>query len=103
MTGATGHAPSFYAGLNAGRLEERRLTGGPAFPQTRGEMPGHTEGVDAPGRGGMTLRDYFAGQALAGGTINLRAMSFESSVAAMATLAEACYEVADAMLKERAR
>ena len=48
---------------------------------------------------GMTLRDYFAGQALAG---------FAASEAAIAkwndgTVARCCYEVADALLIERER
>lgn len=42
---------------------------------------------------GMTLRDWFAGQVLSG-TINDRYSGKDS-------LAEKCYEIADAMLKER--
>jgi hypothetical protein len=41
---------------------------------------------------GMTLRDYFAGQALAGIT------TFETSPA---EVSEHCYAIADAMLRER--
>lgn len=41
--------------------------GGPAFPQTMVDHPrGLTCGADGYGYGGMTLRDWFAGQALVG-------------------------------------
>ncbi len=57
--------------------------GGPAFPSDRfGEL-------------GMSLRDYFAGQALAGYLANAKA---ESRVA---VVAEWAYDYADAMLAER--
>lgn len=46
--------------------------------------------------GGMTLRDYFAGQALAGVS---EAISFDDAD----ELAHYCYTMADAMLKERAK
>ena len=59
--------------------------GGQAFPR--------------PYTAGMTLRDYFAGQALA--SIPLRAWDDqEDKIAAWAKCAYAC---ADAMLKERAK
>jgi len=64
-------------------------SGGPAFPQTQGEnndWPGHY------GLGGMTLRDWFAGQALAGVCAG---PEFNGDIAAL------CYEMADAMLTER--
>ena len=60
--------------------------GGPAFPST-----------DAKGfvSDGMSLRDYFAGQALAGqSSIPRIAWSFKD-------IAEFAYEQADAMLAER--
>jgi hypothetical protein len=48
---------------------------------------------------GMDLLDYFAGKALAGGVIKvfLRSESAETSEA----LAECCYDLAEAMLRER--
>lgn len=62
--------------------------GGPAFPQ------GHMDGphVDPSG---ISVRDYFAGQALAGylSDSNLNEM-YES-------LAERCYKMADAMIAAR--
>jgi hypothetical protein len=62
-----------------------------AFPRT------HSHG---PSADGMTLRDWFAGQALAGvlqlpGTFAVRVTQPE--------VAACCYEMADAMLAERAR
>lgn len=55
------------------------------------------------GEYGMTLRDYFAGQALAG----LISMATVDDIATLDTpsedFAEAAYGQADAMLKERAK
>jgi hypothetical protein len=71
--------------------------GGPAFP----EVPGDCNGYE--GRPGMTLRDYFAAQALptvASGSHRkgedfIRGEHFEDA-------AHAAYAMADAMLKARA-
>lgn len=74
------------------------INGGPAFPVlTNGKDPwGHDEvKLRAPG---MTLRDYFAGQALvtmATSHVAYDAGSFFSEVSAKA------YKYADAMLKAR--
>jgi 2-keto-3-deoxy-6-phosphogluconate aldolase len=46
------------------------------------------------GRGGMTLRDYFAAQALIGFGSSGTLMSADA-------VAEKCYDLADAMLKAR--
>ncbi len=54
-------------------------------------------GYDRPG---MTLRDWFAGQALAGLTANERGILDEKDAA---NLAPGCYKLADAMLAERDR
>ena len=70
-------------------------TGGAAFPNqhvhpdTFSKLPGWK------GSSGMTLRDYFAGQALAGR--NAR----DSIYATWKHMAMDCYEIADAMLDER--
>lgn len=65
--------------------------GGPAFPRlsdTRsGEFPG------------MTLRDWFAGQALVG----MMAYRSAGGPVIAALHASAAYEIADAMLAERAK
>ena len=63
-------------------------TGGPAFPTGTG---GNT-----PYSNGMTLRDYFAGQAMA--AVNL---GIGVSDEYYRKTAKHCYAVADAMLKER--
>jgi hypothetical protein len=59
----------------------------PAFP---------TRYADDPLTQGMTLRDWFAGQALAG-------IMAQSSQALLTADARFCYEMADAMLAERAK
>jgi hypothetical protein len=51
----------------------------------------------------MSLRDYFAGQALAGMIGNSNAEQMDKSMSGEDALARAAYVVADAMLKERAR
>jgi len=79
--------------------------GGAAFPRT-GEHVGNKH-FDAPG---MTLRDWFAGQALAGICANQDAMSGAVAVgekfpqvegAAVKFLAALAYDYADAMLSTR--
>ncbi|MCY4623669.1 MAG: hypothetical protein OXC99_01475 [Chloroflexi bacterium] len=68
--------------------------GGPAFP--RGASPAETlQGVD-DSQDGMTLRDYFAVQALLG---ILTHQGWTSGIAPV--LAPRAYECADAMLEER--
>lgn len=56
---------------------------------------------------GMTLRDYFAGQALASMDAGTKKIMHASAVEAgedmTASIATACYELADAMLAERER
>ena len=63
--------------------------GGPAFPAP---YDGHGGGPD-----GMSLRDWFAGQALA----NSRTFFGENSSATPEDVALQAYAVADAMLAER--
>lgn len=59
--------------------------GGPAFPLADGTRDDE---------GGMTLRDYFAGQAIAG-------LCCRDATRMTDTLAQEAFEVADAMLAER--
>lgn len=66
--------------------------GGPAFPVPDSH---HANGQVQYGANGMTLRDWFAGQALAG----LLAATDLSGTHAL--YAEESYEFADAMLKAR--
>ncbi len=67
----------------------------PAFPVVAENGLGH---IDE----GMTLRDYFAGQALAGLMANAN-MPFAADYAECEPrqIADAAYEIADAMLAER--
>lgn len=69
---------------------------GPAFPQ----WDGHAITGDPTNlSGGMTIRDYFAGQALA--ALDLRIGQISEYVSE--PIAKLCYGVADAMLNERDR
>ncbi len=69
-------------------------TGGLAFP-----LPGMTlsDGRGYASNPGMTLRDWFAGQVLVG------VWSDSTLSGTPKTIAEGCYEMADAMLAERAK
>jgi len=72
-------------------------TGGPAFPaQPKYEHPGG--GYIVHDQGGMTLRDYFAGQALAVAWDAKDKGYFDGGNDEMA---EAAWQIADAMLRER--
>lgn len=67
--------------------------GGPAFP-VASWMNDH--GIEVPGNDGMSLRDWFAGQALAGFSANpeCHGWNFEQA-------ADYAYQQADAMLAAR--
>ena len=70
-------------------------TGGPAFPQKTDLTLSYS---------GMTLRDYFAAQALTGAQVWDAVLNGKNSVLAGGgahKLAEIAYTVADAMLKAR--
>lgn len=81
--------------------------GGPAFPQIttdssyaeNGEAYGHTYSV-----GGMTLRDWFAGQALQGwcaAAPSVRNEPMNMTRGHADEIAQGCFRYADAMLAER--
>ena len=74
-------------------------TGGPAFPHVA-DLVQHSPNGGITTKpitsGGMTLRDYFAGQAMA--AVNL---GIGVSDEYYRKTAKHCYAVADAMLKER--
>ena len=77
-------------------MTEQRKDGGPAFPR-----PISRDGTDARAdmfhaQDGMSLRDWFAGQAL-----KIAARNFGRLPDTAPVLAEYCYEIADAMLKAR--
>lgn len=63
--------------------------GGPAFPRAAGQLPGS--------QAGMSLRDWFAGQALVGAVATVNGPGF----AEWAYYADAAYQIADAMLAAR--
>jgi len=70
--------------------------GGPAFPQGAGEFIGGGQRMTYGPAPGMSLRDWFAGQALV--VISQRVLGDDPRV----VVADA-YRVADAMLAERAK
>ena len=72
----------------------------PAFPETREHL--------SESKPGMTLRDWFAGQALAGTMANRDGRAWETAAKRLgvepdAALARGMYVMADAMLAERER
>lgn len=67
----------------------------PAFPSV---SPTEQEVVTRPG---MTLRDWFAGQALAAGTIQRAHDNDMGRAATRQSVAETCYAVADAIMVAR--
>lgn len=70
--------------------------GGPAFPREDYQT------LRSAGQCGMSLRDWFAGQALAGG--EARHLMEEACIRySEEGLAEAAYRIADFMLAERAK
>jgi hypothetical protein len=73
-------------------------TGGPAFPVFPETAGGHAAAFQ-----GMTLRDYFAAQALTGAQIWDAVINGKNAQFSAGTekLAEVAYAVADAMLKAR--
>jgi hypothetical protein len=78
--------------------------GGPAFPKLQ-YHPGRRLSKDARTRpyadstSGMSLRDWFAGQALCGALQRMSTPLFRATP--MDELATNCYEQADAMLAQR--
>lgn len=70
-------------------------TGGPAFPDGTTNEWGYSE------RGGMTLRDYFAGKALV--AIFTQAAVMRNDAPPVELAAKVAYRYADAMLLERAK
>lgn len=67
--------------------------GGQAFPSSH--HPGHGYGAVASLVEGLSIRDYFAGQALAG------ILAFPGRNVGNQTVCEQCYQVADCMIAER--
>ena len=79
-------------------MDNTKQDGGPAFPRTGVGNAGHS--YDVPPQDGMSIRDWFAGQALAGIHAALQASNWPQE--AWHRDAAACaYMAADAMLAER--
>lgn len=75
--------------------------GGPAFPT---QLQDDRSQITCDAGPGMSLRDYFAGQALIGSLskdISLENHTWVYNRANRAELARDCYEIADAMLEAR--
>lgn len=74
-------------------MANTKPNGGPAFPVSEDAARGKVSGI----YGGMTLRDYFAAQAMAGLTaIPSSGYTFEGA-------AEDAYKFADAMIAQRTK
>ena len=84
--------------------DERKPDGGPAFPVTPVYRTA-PEGTECQTYSGMTLRDWFAGKALAGQLANPRWPNADGVLPASEEdcAAHWAYSFADAMLKERDR
>jgi hypothetical protein len=73
--------------------------GGPAFPEIRTQQEDLNHNFEVYSRGGMSLRDWFAGQALAG---LLASNANRDNITSAKDEAACAYQMADAMLAARA-
>ncbi len=74
--------------------------GGPAFPRAHGhKMAMHTKELSSEGQEGMSLLDWFAGQALMGylAAFATEKLNFPDDL----KIAGWCYDTADRMIEER--
>lgn len=88
-----------------------KTTGGPAFPVMHKNVTGSFDGIcgslQEVQMDGMTLRDYFAGKAIAGLTANMEMLQAFKIIAksegcnTQDAAAKAAYDFADAMLAAR--
>ena len=85
------------------KMIESSHDGGPAFPHGKYMKHKVTGAFDTYAHGGMSLRDYFAGQALAGLCANpdLGSSVIFSEDRPDETIAEMAYTVADALIAQR--
>lgn len=77
--------------------------GGPAFPQPLDASIPNYDDHGSPVPSGMSLRDYFAGQALAAIVDFTDSENYTMGKEAAQQVSQTCYMLADAMLVERAR
>jgi hypothetical protein len=92
-------------------MSEKRDDGGPAFPEAG--LSGLPNGEFLYGRAGMSMRDYFAAEAigalLIAGTASTDAQAMaaqtaiKNGVSILDGLAAKSYEIADAMLAQRGK
>jgi len=96
--------------MGKGLAMSEKDDGGPAFPRPD-ERDGHGNGI-CQGSYGMSLRDWFAGQALAcicpaygdrHGMDDLVNIATENGRTLHEELAHAAYKIADAMISERTK
>jgi hypothetical protein len=73
----------------------KKVNGGSAFPAIYEDREGNFKG--------MTLRDYFAGQALVGFIANNGGVNGSKEEKWEAATARISYEIADAMIQERSK
>ena len=71
-------------------------TGGPAFPRPMGSIPSGSQEQES-GAEGMTLHEYYAGQAMVG--LLARLSGFKGSEISSAAIAKNADELAGAMLE----
>ena len=81
-------------------MSEKINDGGPAFPVIPPE--GRADGFPSPAEG-MSLRDWFAGQALAGMWVGRESDFLRIESPAANDIARSAFKIADAMLAERTK
>lgn len=85
-------------------MTDKKQDGGPAYPQHRVTLREDGVTIDEAVTGGMSLRDWFAGQVLMGHFASGGHMSGGSlSSNGRSEVARNCYMAADAMLKARGK
>lgn len=80
-----------------------RPDGGPAFPRQEHTVDYHGAEQYFVGAEGMSLRDWFAGQAMTGWLATYGDAAHPAATGNARVIAEYAYAIADAMLTERSR
>ena len=88
-------------------MTKPEITGGPAYPISRAHFAQAGEMLSSDWVSGMTLLDYFAGQALASLDAATCVAMLEQAQARQITpehsMALYCYDIAEAMIAEKRR